>query len=405
MDQNDWKGYIVNILFVFLLIIILLPSTVVVNTTIGNASSIILTFLFLIIIYSIYGGVAVEYVKSIGIAFFIIFLVLLYHIHNGRYNLAHNAFYPIYGVLYPVIFMFIFPNYINYRVISKAIAVFSSVVVIIGLPALIIGTYDLFWFQVQAVEYSSVTRLRSIFEGSQNSLGRFLMIGSIFAFSEYHNTSNTLWGGVVAINIFGLYLTGSRGSLAAFSIGFSIYLIYYFYNKEIYKKVYAIVLFGYSSALLFFFGLIPWPNTIKSIDFSHRFEIWDATLNASSNNIILGNGLVPRSELIAPYLYTPEIMGVNPHNGYLSILLYSGIIGLISYLSIIYQVLLLSIARDESNVLMMSVSISILTESFVEDVMIIGTGFSTIILSMCFGYLIKESEISNRIIIKQKTTD
>ncbi|ELY33793.1 O-antigen polymerase [Natrialba magadii ATCC 43099] len=98
-------------------------------------------------------------------------------------------------------------------------------------------------------------------------------------------------------------------------------------------------------------------------------------------------------------------MGVNPHNGYLSILLYSGIIGLISYLSIIYQVLLLSIARDESNVLMMSVSISILTESFVEDVMIIGTGFSTIILSMCFGYLIKESEISNRIIIKQKTTD
>lgn len=153
---------------------------------------------------------------------------------------------------------------------------------------------------------------------------------------------------IVAINLYALYLSGSRGGALAVAAGLFFFAIIYYW-KEIRKRLWlkmSIVIFiliVVSSAAWFF---RPDFNTLNSRVASSnniRWQIWTASIKLAKAHPYFGVGLGNFQNSFSaftkkmqnyPEYITPE--AVSPHNIFLMFYLTTGILGLIAFFWLLY---------------------------------------------------------------------
>ncbi|RCW83291.1 O-antigen ligase [Halanaerobium sp. DL-01] len=146
------------------------------------------------------------------------------------------------------------------------------------------------------------------------------------------------------VSTIGLIMTGTRG--VWLSLTGSIFIIVFLLNKQ--KLLKFSLLFIIIIIVLFIFLPDYYSNRFMSIfDLSQnrsnitRLNLWRGAILIFKDNIFNGIGINNFSQIInlKPYYKQPMVSTVHTHNNYLSIAAETGIVGLLSYIFLIYNVI------------------------------------------------------------------
>lgn len=194
----------------------------------------------------------------------------------------------------------------------------------------------------------------------------YVLLAALICFESYFgyskvNKVRSMWFAMGVFLIACQYFISSRaGILVTLIIGFS-----FFINKAVIagKKKYIL-----PGILISVVVLTPFILKNQRVDYlvgkifnspanyerkeDPRFKIWDLTLKISMDNLLLGVGIGDaRNELEQEYIRLGEFKlakdRFNTHNQYLEVLLETGLIGLVIFLSIFYK--MIQIARCDGN--------------------------------------------------------
>jgi len=178
-----------------------------------------------------------------------------------------------------------------------------------------------------------------------NELGGFCLVAIPIILWKYYTTkgnSRFIILSFLLIGILILFSTGSRTSLIVTTLGLLIWLFLY---KDWLKLSIIIILIAFSSIIIFEMGLPSFSRNegAKITDLTEREEIWKGAITFAKQKPIIGYGYAVESKIFADqYSYDLEgtsldINAQNPlHNGYISIFIGGGIIGLLIWLLAIF---------------------------------------------------------------------
>ena len=190
-----------------------------------------------------------------------------------------------------------------------------------------------------------------------NELGGFNMVSyPIIMWKYYKEDSNKKYIAIIvlALNFIIHFLTGSRTSLLASMVGI---FIWFFLQRSWLKLIFIIVFAGLSLFLVSQFSIANFSRDdgSKITDLSERGEIWDGAIILSKEKPILGYGYAVESKIFAnqnKYDLEGTFLNVNAqqplHNGYLSIFVGGGTIGLFLWLIIILIPLFIAFTSEYS---------------------------------------------------------
>lgn len=206
-------------------------------------------------------------------------------------------------------------------------------------PALLIGGAGnaIFAIAWHFLFDSATPRMRGWGVSGQPVIGGVIMaIFFVLALDHLLRTRKALILHIAALALFAAFmlLSGSRTPILATAVA-TIYLL----RRENWRIWFGFAAAGLGAAVLVFLLVPGWiKNTVadaasRGSDF--HTVIWRAAINAIAQHPILGYGPTARLPLILPDLPYPF-----PHNFYLSLLFYSGAVGLVLFLGLIVSLVL-----------------------------------------------------------------
>lgn len=137
----------------------------------------------------------------------------------------------------------------------------------------------------------------------------------------------------IPILIYITILTGSRGGLIGLLIGISIY--FFFDSKGVFSKLSKVF---QAIIVLIFLLVVFFSNEIITTRFSEsdtiissRLPIWETAFSLLDNDMLFGIGVFRYEKDMTRAIGMP----ISTHNEYLSVLVYSGIIGLVIFIMFI----------------------------------------------------------------------
>ncbi|MFC6905713.1 O-antigen ligase family protein [Halalkalicoccus tibetensis] len=249
------------------------------------------------------------------------------------------ALFPVFAAVTLGLCLFVIPRYAAEPVFHRSLVAIATVFAVVGLSAAFLGEYTVGGFEVALWGERSlpfvdreVPIIQSVF-GNPNTLGLAVFPGLVAAVVEFHRVAverRSDWGVVfvplVVLLGVALYLTNSRGSMLAAATGIAIYGVYALAGRRAVPAGVALGYGGALAALTAVFVLLPGTD-------GQRGALWSAGLEAYlASPTALGEGLVGTGDLIAPYLENP---GSTVHNSYLSVLLRTGLVGIVGYLLVV----------------------------------------------------------------------
>ena len=183
----------------------------------------------------------------------------------------------------------------------------------------------------------------SIFGDNANSIGAKMAVAAIFllvyCLNNYKNHGiRSPWLLLLLIPIvFLLLATASRLAFLMLAAGFVLFIILkptkHFYTKLIYLLIGVVVSVSLWNVILeqnvLFSRLM---ETTQSGNVSGRDKIWDVFINVIEENPIIGIGFTGHYNYKIPGYY--KVM--SPHNVFIEVLLYSGVVGLMFFLNFLY---------------------------------------------------------------------
>jgi O-antigen ligase len=196
----------------------------------------------------------------------------------------------------------------------------------------------------------------------------YVVLSLLISFEALADNSLTIlkkggWLFLIITFLVVLYLLSSRAGILAGLIACPLYFVFRFY-----KKISGwIIILAVTLMLLIFFNIartntrinyalemIATDNLNNSAHKDERYNIWASAFGVIKNNFILGVGTGDAStELKKEFLKRGYVEGyydnLNSHNQYIEILLESGIIGLMIFLS--FQIYMIYIAISDRNLI------------------------------------------------------
>ncbi|SEP14360.1 O-antigen ligase [Halorientalis persicus] len=381
-------------LYISLLLIGLLPYIT------GN----FLTYSLTIILYILALVLLVLMNKSINLTvsslLFLGALTIIYIIHMFVHTPIHVGIWsptirsPVL-ILSILVNIFVLPRLLSLDSFFKITSIFSVILVLIGLPSVILGPYSI----IVPIEphpaqhdFLPTPLLSSIFAGP-NSLARIALPSTIFSFSLMLVYKNRLYSTIFLINSAGLFLSYSRINLGALLVGITMFLLYIIFDRNIeYTFPIAGAVIGVTVVIISY-GLMPDLPIIPQVHVSGRDVLWNATLQASTDNPLIGFGPGNQGEDIQPYITDPRYAGLNPHSAYFRLLLSTGIIGLISYLMFLITNIVLQSKQvtDYFSLGLLIAAIIVCINQITGSYSLFGLSPWSMIAGMTFGFIIKRS--------------
>ncbi len=199
-------------------------------------------------------------------------------------------------------------------------------------------------------------------------LAMYVILSLLISFEALSDISQTIvkrggWLILILTFLIVLYLLSSRAGILAGLIVCPLYFVFKFYKKIsgwIIILAVALILFIFfniaktNTRINYALEMISGDNINISAHRDERYNIWSSAFGVIKNNFILGVGTGDAcSELKKEFLKRGYVEGyydnMNSHNQYIEILLESGIIGLIIFLS--FQIYMIYIAISDRNLL------------------------------------------------------
>lgn len=191
-----------------------------------------------------------------------------------------------------------------------------------------------------------------------NKFARYLNLLIPFIFVLFLYAKNKIYKSlilsIIILSVLGLVLSTSRGGYAAFLSMVIIWVLFLLKrkNKKLQKASICLV-FTFIIMLVLIFTISPTLRqrltTVES--FKERVAVWTTALESVKERPLLGWGFGPkmvrREEPYIPTEYNPPPKGM--HNTFLMIIFTQGIIGLISYLSLLGYGVLYSWKNAQEN--------------------------------------------------------
>lgn len=324
----------------------------------------------------------------------------IYFIHLSGEMVAGSsqAAYVVYVALIFGMNLFFIPRYVSRDVFFWSVGLTSALAVVVGLPAYVVGDYQLSWFQIQLFPTTftmpligiELHFLQSIF-ANPNTLGG-LTFGGAFAslvlLSEFLQRRSfrliRITAAMLVVNCIGMYASYSRASWLAFALAASVYLIYVGFGRRI--AAYTIVALGVLT-MLFFVGMFL---HVVPIDTHGRFALWEGGLRAIQHAPgPLGYSIVPEDNLIAPFVPDPKYRGFSPHNSYVVMFIHIGIIGGLAYLVLMFGSIVEGVVRYENvDLPMLAFAVGFSVHHMFEAYTMFNVAIASIVSALVFGYLI-----------------
>ncbi len=272
-----------------------------------------------------------------------IFGINFYHSFFGDMNRAEGIIMHLHLLVFFVIITSIFSKKEDWLDLFK-ISVFVSGIV--SFTAVLQQLNIIQLFNMYPPRISGTMSNPDIF-GSYIALTIFI---ALFLFiSEQKKNLKIVWIILAALNCYTLFFSATRGSIIGAALGLALILFYMFLNLD-YKKrglVLGIILILCIIILIMFINLkslekLPGAsvlNRFTELNLNGREKIWAAFPPAFTAKPILGWGYDSFIFISNKYMKTGQVTSFfydRAHNKLLEILLYSGIVGFISYLSIFF---------------------------------------------------------------------
>ncbi|MFB9809086.1 O-antigen polymerase [Haladaptatus pallidirubidus] len=249
--------------------------------------------LLIFILYAMYPLISHNFLqflrsRAIYIGSYVTLLgVYFYHV-NGMSAGSTRASFVVYVALIFGLNLLFLPRYVSRNVFLLGVSTVSAFAVLIGLPAYIIGDYELAWLQIQLYSAkfqlpifgTEIQFLQSIFV-NPNLLGVLTFAGAFGALVlTVENAQKrqflpiSVSAALLFVNSFGMYLTHARASWIAFCLASTVYLGYVLLGRE--SVPYSVI----SLALLTFLFFAGIFLSIIPIDTHGRFALWTGGLRA-----------------------------------------------------------------------------------------------------------------------------
>lgn len=336
--------------------------------------------------------------RAVYIGSYVTLLGVYFHHVNEMSAGSTRASFVVYIAIVFGLNLFFLPRYISRNIFLWGISAISTFIVALGLPAYVIGDYELFWLQIKLfvgeftlpIIGTEIQYLQSIFT-NPNILGLLTFAGAFGALVLGVESAQKRQllpipaaASLLSINILGMYLTHARASWLAFSLASSVFLGYIIFGRK--SVPYSVTALGILT-VLFFTGILL---SIIPIDTHGRFTIWTgglrAVLDAPSS---IGYGVINTHEAIAPYIPDPNYRGFSPHNSYVQIFLHTGIIGGIAYLVIVCGGVFEGIVRKNTvDVPMLGFAFAFIAHQMFAVYTLFNVAVGSILSTLVFGYLI-----------------
>lgn len=209
---------------------------------------------------------------------------------------------------------------------------------------------------------------------------------------------------VFFVNFSALLYTLSRGAIISFAL--SVFIVLFFYNK---RKVF-VYLVGFFVSLIVLMPVYIEP--VKSLVESRieqglhgRQEIWSNALQTFSNHPLMGVGFGLEQELV----HNPSGIKWTMHNGYLVVLVETGILGFLLMVCFLFVLTLslisgIRLSSDQETrsalILIFSIAVFILTRSMVETAIFRFTNYNVIFMMVSsLGMVLSANRYRNNKVI------
>lgn len=314
--------------------------------------------------------------------------------------------------------IFAIPALYDFDSVVYAVNRIAALVIIVGVPSVFLGDHQFLWISIDPYTSfdifpglnATLPALRSIYPDT-NAASKIAMFALFLALYEYRRDKKLATRSLLGIAIGGVYLTHSRGVILAVFCGFVIYLLGIYANREVTVLALGALIFTSFVGFLFFSGVLPAPEAIKSINLSLRGDAWRAAIAAFIDHPLLGMGFGESAHLIAPY-FEQEIV-LSPQNSYLKIFVTTGVIGGTSYLLFTVTSVLLGAYNESMGkvpIELLSLCTALVIIQIFENFSLFGVNQSSVLASIMFGYLIhmgldKDHQITDKSVKESHPTD
>jgi hypothetical protein len=400
IDRNLWL-HVAQLAIMILLTFALLRQEYKYIPPADEGRTIQVTLLYCyFLLYPLLGYDLIDFLKERALYIVAYATVLgVYFFHLDK--MAAGSSQAVYVVFVTLIFgmnLFFIPRHVSRNVFLWSASLASTFAVGLGLPAYVLGEYQISWFQIQLFSSqftapllgTKLHYLQSIFE-NPNTLGGLAFAGAFAALVLVGESVRRkafllipIAGVMVLVNGIGLYASYSRASWLAFALAATIYVTYVGLGRR--AAAYSTIALIGLVVLFFmsmFFSLVP-------IDSHGRFALWEGGLRAVLHSPgPFGYGIVAEDELIAPFVPDPNFRGYSPHNSYVVIFIHTGIVGGLAYLVLMFGSITEGLLRyDRVDFPMLGFAVGIVVHHLFEAYTMVNVAVASIIAALVFGYLI-----------------
>ncbi|AHB67508.1 hypothetical protein HISP_10790 [Haloarcula hispanica N601] len=305
---------------------------------------------------------------------------------------------PLIDLIIITVSMLLIPQTIDRSIFFVTVRNLSTVLVLIGLPAVFVGPYSLLgttigypWQVEPPILSGQLYPLESIYT-NPNFLSVFVLGGMLVSLYIYDIDRGNYSLFALFVNGAGLLLIQSRSVIVVGTVAALGYVSYKILRTPLFRlAVLGGTLLGIESLILIVTGVGP----LSQLSLSGRRDIWQAGIRVLLENPLIGYGQVP----LGPIIETELGRSVSPHNSYLRVTLETGIIGGIAYVwlvaSILFHHLRVPLDREQAITFLLALSVAIVM--IFETFVIGGIGSSSILASIALGYLLKDNSGYNNI--------
>lgn len=373
--------------FVFgflLLLAISLPLT-------GTSTAI--SYVFALLVYMALLLFASSYVEAVAISTIYLILFCLLSSSLVLSSLASPSISSMIRVgaffVFTLSNLLVIPRILSFREIIFIVGRYAAGLTLVGfLPYFkiqsLLGMFELSLWGGSLYLYPTLQPITSIFF-NPNALGFVLLVGTIAAIIESSYSPRRAPAILVILNGVGLLFTNYRTGWVAFTIVFSLYVVYSLFGREMYTIALASGLATFMVVLLMMFNLLPGPVWLTELSLNGRRLLWRDTVAAIQQVPVIGFGFGDYTEVVN-----------NPHNSYLRMFLALGISGGIVYTVIVLRSILQS-AREATNWSAIGISLYLVAFFFVQmmnSLTFIGISFHSAFISIIIGYHIQNDVLN-----------
>jgi len=322
----------------------------------------------------------------------------------GTYSSASSPeFYFLYlasmgaFIISSFVTVFVIPAVIDRERIFILFSLLSATTVLIGIPAYVVGDFQISWIRVHTYTHLQPFREFGVFIpalasyfADANAFSKIALAGSFASFYQYRRygtiTAKVLFG----VNAIGLFLGNSRTALLAAAAAATMYVTYVRLGKTSLRVfVTAVGAVGITGFLL----LLAEPSAIpfiSSLNFSGRLELWQGSVQAIVQNPVLGAGVYEPSEIVVSY--TSSELRLAPQNSYLRMFITAGAVGGLAYISLLGVLLYrhLSTLKNRPDAVMFAFFVAFLIVQLTDTANPFGINKNSMIFGLLLGYVIED---------------